>query len=167
MSIPILSMLRLFGGIPWPMLMVGLCLTLATMFLVGSLSQLLSLYIRNGFMVVAMVGIVLAVAWGLFPILIFFGWALWNNHIMTPRCLEFLVMSVNPYFAFIDQLAAFSTRLRRLSVAWFDGHPATLVSSQRSGCKRVCNRQANTGARGVSSGGITRGVSVSAWLSIR
>lgn len=110
MSIPILSMLRLFGGIPWQMLIAGLCLTLATMFLIGSLSQLLSLYFRNGFMVVAMVAISLAVAWGLFPILVFFGWALWNNHIMMPRWLEFLVMSVNPYFAFIDQLAAFSTR---------------------------------------------------------
>jgi ABC-type transport system involved in multi-copper enzyme maturation permease subunit len=104
MSIPILSMLRLFGGIPWSMLISGLCLTLATMFMVAALSMLLSLYFRHALAVVAMAAALLGATWGPFPILVFFGWALWNSHSMMPGWLEFGIITSNPYFSFFDQL---------------------------------------------------------------
>ena len=47
-SLPVLAILRLFGGVPWDYLLAGVCLTLTTTLFTGALSLWLSTYSRYG-----------------------------------------------------------------------------------------------------------------------
>jgi ABC-type transport system involved in multi-copper enzyme maturation permease subunit len=48
MSLPVLAILRLFGGVPWEYLLAGGCVTLTTTLFAGALSLWLSTYCRYG-----------------------------------------------------------------------------------------------------------------------
>ncbi|MBI5725287.1 MAG: ABC transporter permease subunit [Planctomycetes bacterium] len=73
-SLPLLAILRVLGGIPWDYLAAGLCLTLCASLLAGTLTMLLSVRIRQPY-----VTIMLAAAIAI----IFFGVALFVSEITT------------------------------------------------------------------------------------
>jgi ABC-type transport system involved in multi-copper enzyme maturation permease subunit len=51
-SLPILSIVRVFGGVPWDYVISGLCITLTAAVFAGSISLLLSIYTRHAHSVI-------------------------------------------------------------------------------------------------------------------
>jgi ABC-type transport system involved in multi-copper enzyme maturation permease subunit len=59
-SLPLLAVVRVFGGVPWSVLLFGLCVTLTTVIFVGSLSLFFSIFTRRAY--TAIIQTILAVA---------------------------------------------------------------------------------------------------------
>ena len=68
-SLPLLAIVRVFGGIPWAFLGGSWVLTLTTTLFVGSVSLLFSISCRRAYAVIAWATLSLAVLWGLIPLL--------------------------------------------------------------------------------------------------
>jgi ABC-type transport system involved in multi-copper enzyme maturation permease subunit len=51
-SLPLLAVVRVFGGVPWGFLSCGLCVTLTAVVFVGALSLLLSIFTRRAYAVI-------------------------------------------------------------------------------------------------------------------
>ncbi len=66
-SLPLLAVIRVFGGVPWGYVVSGLCITLTAALVVGSLSLFLSVADRNAQNVVAGAILWCLVVWGLAP----------------------------------------------------------------------------------------------------
>jgi ABC-type transport system involved in multi-copper enzyme maturation permease subunit len=66
-SLPLLAVLRVFGGVPWAYIVSSLCITLTATFLVGSLSLGLSVAGFNSHSVAVAAMALCLVAWGLVP----------------------------------------------------------------------------------------------------
>ncbi|HNS21535.1 MAG TPA: ABC transporter permease subunit [Sedimentisphaerales bacterium] len=54
MSLPLLAIVRVFGGVAWDIVVGGLCVTLATSLFVGSLSVFFSIFTRRAYSVILM-----------------------------------------------------------------------------------------------------------------
>jgi len=61
-SLPVLAIVRVFGGVPWQCVVAGICITAGAATLAGAFAMLLSSLIRQGYLVILAA---LAVAWGI------------------------------------------------------------------------------------------------------
>lgn len=61
-SLPLLVLIRVFGGVPWDVVAIGLATTLATCILVGSLSMLVSTFVRRPYVAVLVTMLLLVAA---------------------------------------------------------------------------------------------------------
>lgn len=52
LSMPVLAIIRIFGGIPWSFLMSSLCITLVAILFVGSISLFYSIFCRRAYVVI-------------------------------------------------------------------------------------------------------------------
>jgi len=66
-SLPVLAVVRVLGGVPWDFLVSGLCLTLSAAVFAGSLSLLYSTARRYAFQAVVVVGVWYLVIWVIVP----------------------------------------------------------------------------------------------------
>ena len=64
-SLPLLAVVRVFGGVPWGYMVSTLCITLTAAVFAGSLSLLASVMYRQGYQAVLLVGLWYLVIWGL------------------------------------------------------------------------------------------------------
>jgi len=64
-SLPLLAIVRVFGGVPWDYIISSLCITLTTIIFYGSLSLFFSIFNRRAYVVIILTGLVLAVLFGL------------------------------------------------------------------------------------------------------
>ena len=64
-SLPLLAIIRVFGGVPWDYIISSLCITLTTIIFFGSLSLFFSIFSRRAYVVIILTGLVLAVLFGL------------------------------------------------------------------------------------------------------
>jgi len=71
-SLPLLAVVRVFGGVPWDFLACGLCVTLTTALFVGSLSLLFSIFTRRAYSVIVMTIVMLGLLFALLPLLVAF-----------------------------------------------------------------------------------------------
>ena len=71
---PLLALLRVFGGISWDVIMASLCVTLTALLFSGTLTLLLSVFVRQPFAVVCRV-ILLQVLWSILPNLLLAWWS--------------------------------------------------------------------------------------------
>ncbi|MBI9016650.1 MAG: ABC transporter permease subunit [Phycisphaerae bacterium] len=69
-SLPLMAVVRVFGGIPWIYLLSSLCLTLTTILFTGSLTILFSISGRKSYAVILKTIAVLAILFGFIPALI-------------------------------------------------------------------------------------------------
>ena len=69
-SLPMLAVVRVFGGVPWDYVLAGLCITLSAGVFCGSLSLLLSITSRHPLNPVMAVGLWYLVIWGLVPVVL-------------------------------------------------------------------------------------------------
>jgi ABC-type transport system involved in multi-copper enzyme maturation permease subunit len=69
-SLPVLAVVRVFGGIPWGFLATGLTLTLCTVLFVGSLTMLWSIYCRRAYTAIIFSALSLAGLFALVPFLV-------------------------------------------------------------------------------------------------
>lgn len=68
-SLPLLAVVRIFGGVPWGYLISSLCITLTTVIFVGSLSLFFSILNRRAYVVIILTVITLGFIFALLPLL--------------------------------------------------------------------------------------------------
>ena len=73
-SLPLLAIVRIFGGVPWDYVISSLCITFTTVLFVGSLSMLYSIFCRKAYVVIIFTVLTLAVLFLLLPFLTAWVW---------------------------------------------------------------------------------------------
>ena len=68
-SLPLLAIVRVFGGVPWDYVISSLCITFTTVLFVGSLSMFYSIFCRRAYVVIIFTILTLAVLYLLLPCL--------------------------------------------------------------------------------------------------
>jgi len=68
-SLPLLAIVRVFGGVPWDYILSSLCITLTTIIFVGSLSLFFSIFSRRAYVVIILTILTLGVLFALLPFL--------------------------------------------------------------------------------------------------
>ncbi|MBN1362332.1 MAG: ABC transporter permease subunit [Sedimentisphaerales bacterium] len=97
-SLPMLAIVRVFGGVPWDFLLYALSMTLTTTVFYGCLSLFFSIFTRRAYVVIIQTILTGAVLFGLLPLL-----TLLLLHQIAPQSSERLILGLlfylNPYFA--------------------------------------------------------------------
>jgi ABC-type transport system involved in multi-copper enzyme maturation permease subunit len=73
-SLPLLAIVRIFGGVPWDYVISSLCITLTAVILAGSVSLFFSIVSRKAYVVIILTVLALSILFGLFwflPIRVF------------------------------------------------------------------------------------------------
>lgn len=68
-TLPLLAIVRVFGGVPWGYLVSALCVTLTTVIFVGSLSLFLSIFTRRAYVVIIATILSLGLLFALLPLI--------------------------------------------------------------------------------------------------
>lgn len=96
-SLPLLAIVRIFGGVPWNFVVSSLCITFTTVLFVGSLSMFYSIFCRRAYVVIILTILTLAVLFLLLPFL-----TAWIWYIITDkppgRVFTAAIFLPNPYF---------------------------------------------------------------------
>ena len=92
-SLPLLAIVRIFGGVPWDYIISSLCITLVTIIFVSSLSMFFSIYFRKAYVVIIMTILSLGVLFALLPFLCFMMF----HDAMSEDKLISIIFQVNPY----------------------------------------------------------------------
>ncbi len=99
-SLPLLAIVRVFGGVPWGYVVSSLCITLTTAICFGSISLFFSIFRRNAYSAIITSVLVIGVVFAIAPILFsLMWWALGMRHIISSNTLEILFYHANPYAA--------------------------------------------------------------------
>lgn len=95
-SLPLLAIIRVFGGVPWNYVISSLCITLTTVIFFGSVSLFFSIFSRRTYVVIIMTILFLGVLFGLLFLLamLIFGFFSWSS--LNPPPVRFLI-HLNPY----------------------------------------------------------------------
>jgi len=73
-SLPLLAIIRVMGGVPWNYVISSLCITLTTIIFVGSLSLFYSIFSRRAYIVIIMTILTVAFVFALLPLLSAWSW---------------------------------------------------------------------------------------------
>ena len=92
-SLPLLAIVRIFGGVPWDYIVSSLCITLVTIIFVSSLSMFFSIYFRKAYIVIIMTILSLGVLFALLPFLSFMMF----KDMMLDNKLISIIFQANPY----------------------------------------------------------------------
>jgi len=96
-SLPLLAIVRIFGGVPWDYVISSLCITFTTVLFVGSLSMFYSIFCRKAYVVIIFTILTLGVLFLLLPSL-----TAWIWYIITDKppgkVLTAVIFLPNPYF---------------------------------------------------------------------
>ncbi len=95
-SLPLLAIIRVFGGVPWNYVVSSLCITLTTVIFVGSLSLFFSVFSRKAYAVILVTILTLFVVFGVLPYLCGVLWYLLTHSWPSPR-LTAIIFFANPY----------------------------------------------------------------------
>jgi len=95
-SLPLLAIIRVFGGVPWDYVISSLCITLTTIIFFGSVSLFFSIFSRRAYVVIIMTALVLGLLFGLllFLSMLIFGFFSLGKQVDTPIIILF---HLNPY----------------------------------------------------------------------
>ena len=120
-SLPLLAILRLFGGVPWSYVVSSLCITLTTVIFVGALSLFFSIFTRRAYAVIIITALTMA---ALFAVLPFLGGAIWKllTGSWPERAFVGLWIHTNPYLVMflntISMLSGWGPRGGGPTVIW-------------------------------------------------
>ncbi len=92
-SLPILAIVRVFGGVPWGYIVSGLCVTLTTVLFVGSVSMFFSIFNRRAYVVIILTILTLGTLFALLPILA----AMFLHSVVSESQFFSAVSYANPY----------------------------------------------------------------------
>jgi ABC-2 type transport system permease protein len=97
-SLPLLAIVRIFGGVPWGYITSSLCITFSTIILVGSLSLFYSIFCQKAYVVIIRVILTIGIIFALFPILSILFWDVMEwKHVVSERNLMGVLFLPNPY----------------------------------------------------------------------
>ncbi len=103
-SLPLLAIVRMFGGVPWSFITSSMCLTLTTVLLVSSLSLFYSIFFRRAYIVIIITILTLLVFFGLVPFLYISFITLTKLYKTVPEeILLFILVQPNPYICFFSE----------------------------------------------------------------
>jgi len=97
-SIPLLAIVRVFGGVPWDYVISSLCITLTAIIFVGSLSLFFSIFSRRAYIAIIMTVLTLGALLALLPFLVAMLWHTLNWYQIIPK--KYLIGAfyyLNPY----------------------------------------------------------------------
>ncbi|MCF7956462.1 MAG: ABC transporter permease, partial [Phycisphaerae bacterium] len=97
-SFPLLSIIRVFGGIPWNYIISSFCLTISTVILVGSLSLFYSIFTRKAYVSIILTILTLFMIYMVFPGIIGFMLA-WSGGGFPEDVYFGFFGHTNPYFS--------------------------------------------------------------------
>jgi ABC-type transport system involved in multi-copper enzyme maturation permease subunit len=120
MSLPLLAIVRVFGGIPWSFLLCTFSLTLTTAIFYGSLSLFHSIFSRRAYAVIIETLLVALVLFGLLPLTIVLG----LRDIVPMHRLSWIARMINPYFL-MQQVSDNMIRPGGMAAFWWPYHCAT------------------------------------------
>ncbi len=92
-TLPLLAIVRVFGGVPWDFLVASLCMTMVAILFVACLSLFFSIFTRRAYVVIIATVLAIAVVFGLLPLIVMFM----MHKIVSPGALFDLLTYVNPY----------------------------------------------------------------------
>jgi len=96
-SLPLLAIVRVFGGVPWDYVISSLCITFTTVLFVGSLSMFYSIFCRRAYIVIIFTILTLGVLYLLLPFLTAWIWYISTDK-PPGRVLTGVIFLPNPYF---------------------------------------------------------------------
>ena len=109
-SLPLLAIIRVMGGVPWNYVISSLCITLTTVIFVGSLSLFFSIFCRRAYVVIIVTIITLGAIFALLPLGLYAVWDITNSTI-SERSIFTLIFLPNPYCSmFINTIAMVEPR---------------------------------------------------------
>ncbi len=92
-SLPVLAIVRIFGGVPWNYIVSSLCMTLTTLIFVGSLSLFFSIFSRKAYVVIILTLVTLGLFFGL-PLLLIIN----TSWLTLLRSIPTIILChMNPY----------------------------------------------------------------------
>jgi ABC-type transport system involved in multi-copper enzyme maturation permease subunit len=99
-SVPLLSVIRVFGAVPWEFVTASTCITLSATLLAGAVSLYYSIHSRHAYSVILQTLLTLLIAYLVVPILVvlidrFLGLGLGERRVSS------LMAYINPFFAFL------------------------------------------------------------------
>ncbi|MEN8128376.1 MAG: hypothetical protein ABFR90_11335, partial [Planctomycetota bacterium] len=94
-SLPLLGMVRVFGGIPWAFLIEALCITLCTVFFISAVALFFSILFRRAYVVIIFTVITLAIIFALVPFMLLI--TVDAMYFVDDDIIEQLVIHTNPY----------------------------------------------------------------------
>jgi ABC-type transport system involved in multi-copper enzyme maturation permease subunit len=95
-SLPLLAIVRVFGGVPWDYVLSSVCMTLTTVIFVALLSMFFSIFNRRAYAVVIMTAVALGILFGAVPGLTTMTYEAVTGHWPNPF-LTAVIFSPNPY----------------------------------------------------------------------
>jgi ABC-type transport system involved in multi-copper enzyme maturation permease subunit len=101
-SLPLLAVVRVFGGVPWDYVLSSLCITLTTVIFVGSLSLFFSIFNRRAYSVIITTVLVVIVFFILLPYMVVIGWHLLDlRRVIGERTVFAVLCYPNPHATMI------------------------------------------------------------------
>ncbi len=97
-SLPLLAVVRVFGGVPWSYVVSSLCITFSTALFLGSLSLFFSIFTRKAYVVIIMTVLTAGALFLLIPLLGFMTWhALDLRTMISQKTVSAILLMPNPY----------------------------------------------------------------------
>jgi len=120
--VPFLTIIRIFGGVPWNYIVSSVCITVTAVFFAGALSLFLSIYYRHAHSVVLVVIIGYLLFFGALP-----GLIVWFSArgVLNLQVTHSVIALVNPFWA----LAALTQKLSTPSFKIFSWPMHCLITS--------------------------------------
>lgn len=117
LSLPLLALVRVFGGVPWESVIGGLCLTLASAVFAGAVSLYFSIYNRRAYVAIIKAVLALATLFALLPVLVAFYLHDSGRAAMYPA-MDFLI-HVDPYVGIYALIADMMTSgMAPFTISW-------------------------------------------------
>ncbi len=100
-SLPLLAVVRVFGGVPWNFIISSLCLTLATIIFIGTLSLFFSIFSNKAYVVIIETIITVIVIFAVIPLISIAMFELMHwSRIMDDDTFFPVLLQSNPYVQF-------------------------------------------------------------------
>lgn len=97
-SLPLLAIVRVFGGVPWGYLVISLCINLTTLIFVGSLSLFFSIFSRKAYSIIIRTILTMVILFAALPALTAMFWHLADlRNVISDNTLGSIVLYPNPY----------------------------------------------------------------------
>ncbi|RPJ25291.1 MAG: ABC transporter permease, partial [Planctomycetaceae bacterium] len=113
-TLPLLAIVRVFGGVPWDFLVASLCVTMTTVLFVGSLSLFFSIFTRRAYVVILMAALTLGIVFALFPFIV----AFLMHDVVAPGAFFDALTYANPYVLMAKATAAMESARSMRFVNW-------------------------------------------------
>jgi ABC-2 type transport system permease protein len=114
-TLPLLAVVRVFGGVSWSYLVSCLCVTLTTVLFVGSLSLFFSIFTRRAYLVIIATILALGLLFALLPLVVAFL-------VYYPKEPSVAFVTVfchsNPYAVMVLEMEALSGGRMPVTVSW-------------------------------------------------